>query len=112
MTMVDTPSTADPALNKIGALLSQNTSNTSFIKVCENDGADDPVHDEGYDAIASHQTSIFLVQSRLGQEEGRTTMVDNVSMAPLHRLLLALSIIRIIRMHPLKRILIRNNVER
>ena len=79
--MVDTPSTAAPALNKIGALLSQNTSNTSFIKVCENDGADDPVHDEGYDAIASHQTSIFLVQSRLGQEEGRTTMVDNVSMA-------------------------------
>ena len=38
-------------------------------KECKNDGAGKPVHDEGDDAIASHQESMFLVQSRLGQEE-------------------------------------------
>ena len=71
---------SDPALKIIGASRSHNTSDTSPRKECEKD-ADKPVHDEGYDAIASHQKSMFLVQSHIGQEEGRTTMVDNVSMA-------------------------------
>ena len=73
--MVDTPSTADSTLKMVGILCSQNNSNTSSIKESEKDGTDKPVHDEGDDHIASHQKSMFLVQSHLGQEEGRTTMV-------------------------------------
>ena len=79
--MVDTPSTAAPALNMIGVLRSQSTSNTSSRKECEKDGANNLFHDEGDDAIASHQKSMFLVQSHLGQEQGQTKMVDDVSMA-------------------------------
>ena len=60
---------------------SHNTYNTSSRKECEKDGSDKPLHDERDDAIASHQSSMFLVQSHLGQEEGKTTMMDNVSMA-------------------------------
>ena len=58
---------ASPALRTIGTALSQNTSNTYSRKVCEKDGTNNPVHDEGDDAIASHQKSMFLVQSHLGQ---------------------------------------------
>ena len=86
MTMVDTPSTAAPALNMIGVLRSQSTSNTSSRKECEKDGANNLVHDEGDDAIASHQKSMSLVHSHLVQEESRTTMVDNLQWHTLHKL--------------------------
>ena len=79
-TIMYTPSRAAPGLKIIGTSCSQNTSDTSSRKQCENDGADKPVHDEGDDAIASQQKSMFLVQSHIFQEEGQTTMVDNVSM--------------------------------
>ena len=72
---------AAPILKTIGALGSQNTSDTSSKKECKNYGADNPVHDEGDDAIISHQKYMFLVQSNIGQEEGRTKRVDNVSMS-------------------------------
>ena len=52
MKMLDTPSTADPALKHIGDLCSQNTSDTFSRKYCEKDGVGEPVHDEGDDAIA------------------------------------------------------------
>ena len=74
--MVDTQSTAAAALKIIRASRSQNTSDTSFRKECENYSANNPIHDEGDDAIVSHQKSMFLVQSHLGQEEGRTKMVE------------------------------------
>ena len=57
---------AAPALNMIGASRSQNISDISSRKECEKDGAGKPVHDEGDNAIASHQKSMFLVQSHLG----------------------------------------------
>ena len=50
---------ASPALKVIGDSRSQNTSDTTSRKVCGNDGADRPVHDEGDGAIASHQKSVF-----------------------------------------------------
>ena len=59
MIIVDTPSTSDPAQKMIGASCSHNTSDTSSRKECEKGGADDPVHDEGNDDIASHQKSMF-----------------------------------------------------
>ena len=65
--MVDTPSAADPIIKMIGASYSQNTSDTSSRKECENDGAGKPLHDEEDDYIASQQKSIFLVQSHLGK---------------------------------------------
>ena len=58
---------AAPPLKTIGALCSQNTSDTSSRKECENDGAGKPLHDEEDDYIASQQKSIFLVQSHLGK---------------------------------------------
>ena len=79
--MVNTLSTTAPSLKTIGALRSQSTSDTSSRKECEKYGADKPVHDEGYDAIVSHHKSMFLVHSHLFQEEGRTIMVVDVSMA-------------------------------
>ena len=78
--MVDTQSTSDPAQKTIVHLCLHNTSNTFSKKECKKDGACNPVHDEWHDAIASHQISMFLVQSHIGQEEGQTTMVDNVLM--------------------------------
>ena len=71
---------AAPPLKTIGALCSQNTSDTSSRKECEKDGTNKTVYYEGDDAIASHQKSMFLVQSYISQEEGQTTMVDNVCM--------------------------------
>ena len=79
--MVENLPTASTTQKMIGALCSQNNSNTSSIKQCKKDGSGEPVRDEVDDAISSHQKSIFLVQSRLGQEEGQTTMVDSGSMA-------------------------------
>ena len=64
-----------PSLKIIGALLSQNTSNTSSRRDFEKNGTNKQVQDEGDDAIASHQKSMFLVQSHLVQEEGQTKMV-------------------------------------
>ena len=58
---------ASTALKTIGASRSQNISDTSYRKVCEKDGANKLVHDEGDDYIASHQKYMFLVQSHLGQ---------------------------------------------
>ena len=72
---------AAPALNMIGASRSQNISDISSRKECEKDGANKPVHDEGYNSIVSHHKFMLLIQSHLGQEERGTTMVDNVSMA-------------------------------
>ena len=72
---------AYPALKTIDASRPQNTPNTSSRKVCEKDGANKPVHDEGDDAIASHQRYMFLVQSHLVQEQEQTKIIDNVSMA-------------------------------
>ena len=79
--MVDTWPTAAHALSTIGTLRSQNTSGTSSRKDCKKYGTNKTVHDEGDDYIASHQKSMFLVQSHLGQEQGQTKMVDDVSMA-------------------------------
>ena len=62
---------AATALKPIDALRSQNTSNASSRKVCKKDGTNEPVHYEGYDDIASHQKFMLLVQSHLGQEEGK-----------------------------------------
>ena len=72
---------AAPALKRIGAFCSHNTSNTPSRKQYEKDSANKPVHDEGDDYIASNYKYMFLVQSHLGQEEGRTTMLDNVLIA-------------------------------
>ena len=84
-TILETPSRAAPRLKNIGASRSQNNSDISSRKDREKDRADKPVHDKGDDAIASQQISTFLVQSHVGQDEGRTAMVDNVSMAdPVH----------------------------
>ena len=63
---------------RVTLMRSHNTYNTSSRKECEKDGSDKPLHDERDDAIASHQSSMFLVQSHLGQEEGKTTMMDNI----------------------------------
>ena len=71
---------ADPALKMIGASHSQNNSDKSSRKECDKDSSNKPVHDEEYGAILSHHKSMFLVQSHLVQEEGRTTILDNVSM--------------------------------
>ena len=79
MTVVDTPSTAYPKIKIIRSLWSQNTSNISSRKYCKKYGANKPVHDEVDYAIVSHQKSKFLVESNLIQEEGRTTIVDNLS---------------------------------
>ena len=82
---MDTPSTAAPVLKTIGASYSHNTSNKSFRKECEKYGAYKLFHDEGDDDIASQHKSMFLVQLHIFQEEGKTTMVDTVSMAaPAH----------------------------
>ena len=69
--MVNTQSKEAPTLKTIGALRSHNTSNISYRKECEKEVSDKPVSDEGDDAIASHQKSMFLVQSCLGLEEGQ-----------------------------------------
>ena len=61
----------------IGALSSQNTYNTSSRKECNKDSAGKPVHDEGYDDIASHQESMFSVKSRLGKEQGQKKNMDS-----------------------------------
>ena len=61
----------------IGASRSQNTSDTSSVKGCKKDGTNKTVHDEMDDAIALHHKSMFLVQYHIGQEEGRTTMVES-----------------------------------
>ena len=74
--MVDTPSRVDPGIETTGALFSQNPSDIPSRKECEKEGMDNPVHDEGDDAIASHQKSI----SNLGQEKVQT-MVDTPSRA-------------------------------
>ena len=68
--MVNTPSREYPGLKTIGALCSQNTSDTSSRKECKKDSANKTVHDWGDDAISSHQKYMFLVQSQFGQEEG------------------------------------------
>ena len=73
--MVDTPATVDSTLKTIGDSRSQNTSNASSRKYLKKDGTNKLVHDDGDDDIASHQKSVFLFQSYIGQEEGRTTMV-------------------------------------
>ena len=72
---------AAPALKMIGNLRSQNTSDTSFRKECKEGGANKPVRDEGDDSIASHHKYMFLIRSNIGQEEGRTKMLDNLLMA-------------------------------
>ena len=61
-------------LKMIGALRSQNTSNTSSRKDYEKADANMPVYDEGDDAIASQNKSM----SHLGHEEGQK-MVDTPS---------------------------------
>ena len=66
---------ASPALKTIGTSRAYNTSDTTSMKECQKDRSDKPVHDEGYDAFASHQKYMFLVQSYIGQEYGRTRMV-------------------------------------
>ena len=66
---------AAPALKTIGALCLQNTYDTSSRKECGKDATEKPVQDAGDDAISSHHKSMFLVQSHLGQEEGRTTIM-------------------------------------
>ena len=75
MKIVENPSMASPTLKMISVSRSQNTSDTSFIKYCEKDGANKPVHDEEDYSIASHHRSMILVLSHLVQEYGRTTMV-------------------------------------
>ena len=79
--MVDTPSTASPALKMIYSTRSYNTSHTSYRKQCKKDGTNELVHDEGDDAVLSHQISTCLVQSRLSQEERQTTTVNILLMA-------------------------------
>ena len=61
--------------NNIGALRSQNTSDTSSRKEYDKFSANNPVHYEGDYDIVSHHKSIFLVQFHIGQEEGRKKMV-------------------------------------
>ena len=65
----------------IEAFCSHDTSDTSSRKLFKKDGADNPLHDEVDYSIASHQKSVFLVQSHLVQEEGQTKMIDNTSMS-------------------------------
>ena len=69
--MVDTLSTSAPVLKTIGASCSRNTSDTSSRINFKKDGSDKSVHDDINDSIASHQKSILLVQSNIGQEEVR-----------------------------------------
>ena len=71
---------ASPALKRIGASCTHNTSNTYSRKLFEKCSANKPVHDEEDDAITTHQKSMFLVHSYLVQEDGRTKMVDNLLM--------------------------------
>ena len=70
-TMVDTLSTSAPVPKTIGTSCSRNTSNTSSRRKFKKDGSDKSVHDEVDDSIASHQKSMLLVKSNIGQEEGR-----------------------------------------
>ena len=79
MKMAETLSKEDTTLKSIGASRSQNNLDKYSRKERKKYGADKPVHDEGDDAIASHRKYIFLVHSRLGQEEWRTTMEDNLN---------------------------------
>ena len=71
---------AATVIKKIGDLRSHNTFGKFSRKECENNSADKPVHDEGVYAFASHQESTFLVQSHIGQEEGRTTKVTSTAL--------------------------------
>ena len=80
LAMEDTMSMADTWLKRIGASCSHSTPDTSSRKEYKKYGSDKLVHDEGDDAISSHQKTMLLVQSHISQEEGLTTMVDNVSM--------------------------------
>ena len=65
----------------IGALGSHNTYDTSSRKECKKDGAREPFHDEGDDAIESQQKYMCSFKSTIGQEEGQKTIVDNVLFA-------------------------------
>ena len=80
----------------IGALCSHNTSGISSIKEHKKDGAGEPVHDAGDDAIASHQKSMFLVQSCLIKEQGQNKWWIMDWWQPLNKLLLTLRIPRIL----------------
>ena len=64
------------AQKTIGTQLSRNNYDTSSRKECEKDSDGEPVYDEVDDDIASYQKSMFLFQSRLGQEQCRKIMVD------------------------------------
>ena len=62
-------------------MCSQNASDTTHRNDFEKYGANTPVHNEGDNAIAPHHKSMISVQSHIGQEEGRTTILDNISMS-------------------------------